>query len=389
MHFLLTTLKVAYVPRLEFVEEETLEQTRKRCKWDNDDYICRGNILNGMSDALFDVYQNVESAKELWDQLEAKYMAEDTSSKKFLVNESISVSSIIDKLPSSWKDFNHMLKHNKDELSLVQLGRHFRVEETLRMEESGKGKGKDIAGSSSVNMVEDDKNTKNKQNSNGNKRKFHDKKNDSNKKSKMMCWKCGKPGHFKVHNKFDTFHPVEDGSVLHMGDKSTKPILGLWGCRAVVRLLEPKKKKLGEKGIDCIFIGYAEHSKTYRFYVIEPNDFVSVNSVIESRDAIFDENRFFSIRRPKDIVSSSNGTQGGDLPGGTPIEIPEPRRNNRAWVAKSYGFDFQLYLVEGSRGEIVSQYSYCYSTEEDPKTFDEAMKSRDVAFWKEAVDDEI
>nr|GFC46547.1 hypothetical protein [Tanacetum cinerariifolium] len=44
-----------------------------------------------------------------------------------------------------------------------------------------------------------------------------------------------------------------------------------------------------EKGIDCIFIGYAENSKCYRFYVIEPNDYVSVNSIIESRDAIFDE----------------------------------------------------------------------------------------------------
>ncbi|GKB52029.1 zinc finger, CCHC-type containing protein [Tanacetum coccineum] len=292
MHFLLTTLKVAYVlstPRPEFVEEETLEQTRKRCKWDNDDYICRGHILNGMSDALFDVYQNVESAKELWDQLEAKYMAEDTSSKKFLVSnfnnyrmvdsrsvmeqyhellrilgqytqhglfmdESISVSSIIDKLPPSWKDFKHMLKHNKDELSLVQLGSHFRIEETLRMEESGKGKGKDIAGSSSMNMVEDDKNKKNNKNSKGKKRKFHDKKDDSNKRSKMTCWKCGKPGHFKKDCRvkknngddeiawwidsgatchackdrcwFVTFQPVEDGSVLHMGDESTKPILG-------------------------------------------------------------------------------------------------------------------------------------------------------------------
>ncbi|GKB74142.1 hypothetical protein Tco_1267916 [Tanacetum coccineum] len=89
MHFLLKTFKVGYVlrtPRPEFVEEETLEQTRKRCKWDNNDYICRGHILKDMSDALFDVYHNVESAKELWDQLEAKYMAEDTSNKKFLVS---------------------------------------------------------------------------------------------------------------------------------------------------------------------------------------------------------------------------------------------------------------------------------------------------------------
>ncbi|KAD7117163.1 hypothetical protein E3N88_04431 [Mikania micrantha] len=39
--------------------------------------------------------------------------------------------------------------------------------------------------------------------------------------------------------------------------------LRIWGCRAVVRLNEPKRKNLGEKGIDCIFIGYAEHSKAY------------------------------------------------------------------------------------------------------------------------------
>nr|GEX00941.1 hypothetical protein [Tanacetum cinerariifolium] len=271
------------------------------------------------------------------------------------------------------------------------------------MEESGKGKGKEIARSSSVNMVEDDKNKKNNKNSKGNIRKFHDKKNNSNKKPKMVRWKCRKPGHFKKdfrvkknngddeiawwidsgatchacknHCWFDTFHPVEDGSVLHMGDESTKPILGRgnvviefssgktitlfnvvvpnknnkntpyelwnkkqpnlsylrgWGCRAAVRLPEPKKKNLGEKGIDCIFIGYVEHSKTYRFYFIEPNDFISVNSVIESRHAIFDENKFSSVPRPKYIIFSSNGTQGGDLPVETLIEILEPQRSNRA-----------------------------------------------------------
>ncbi|KAJ9558651.1 hypothetical protein OSB04_013265 [Centaurea solstitialis] len=88
MHFYLTDLKVVYVlstPCPAFVENETLEQTRNRSKWENADYICRGHILNGMSDSLFDVYQNVQSAKELWDRLEAKYMAEDVSSKKFLV----------------------------------------------------------------------------------------------------------------------------------------------------------------------------------------------------------------------------------------------------------------------------------------------------------------
>ncbi|VFQ90907.1 unnamed protein product [Cuscuta campestris] len=238
MHFLLTTLKVVYVlstPMPQIMDDDTLEQTRKRCKWENDDYICRGHILNGMSDSLFDVYQNVESAKLLWDGLEEKYMAEDASSKKFLVSnfnnykmvdsrpvmeqynellrilgqfaqhnmamdESISVSSIIDKLPPSWKECKRELKHNKEEMNLVPLGTHLRIEESIRDQEGKKVK--DIAGPSSINMVEDE----------------------------------------------------------------------------------------------------------------ESNDSVGVNTVIESRDAIFDENRFSSIPRPRDMV----------LGEAKDIELPNP-----------------------------------------------------------------
>ncbi|GJS86563.1 zinc finger, CCHC-type containing protein [Tanacetum coccineum] len=77
-------------------------------------------------------------------------------------------------------------------------------------------------------------------------------------------------------------------------------------------LPDPKRKTLGEKGIDCIFVGYAESSKAYRFYVIEPNDSVSINSIIESRDAIFDENCFSSIPRPKDIIPNVQESQMDD-----------------------------------------------------------------------------
>ncbi|KAF5956145.1 hypothetical protein HYC85_009001 [Camellia sinensis] len=57
MHFLLTTLKVVYVltnPYPVEQEDETMEQTRTRTKWKNDDYICQGHILNTLSDSLFD-----------------------------------------------------------------------------------------------------------------------------------------------------------------------------------------------------------------------------------------------------------------------------------------------------------------------------------------------
>lgn len=68
-------------------ENETLDQTCERVKWENDDYICRGHILNALSDALFDVYENALTAKEVWDSLQAKYLTEDATSKKFIVGQ--------------------------------------------------------------------------------------------------------------------------------------------------------------------------------------------------------------------------------------------------------------------------------------------------------------
>ncbi|GKB86367.1 hypothetical protein Tco_0958639 [Tanacetum coccineum] len=142
MHFLLSSMNVVYVlttPILEDDKNANMDQIRRRNKWHNDDY----------------------------DSLVAKYMAEDVSSKKFLVSnftnykmtdsrpvmkqynellgilrrftqhkinmdKAIQVSFIIDKLPLSWKDFKHSLKPNKEELTLVEIGSHLRIEESLR-----------------------------------------------------------------------------------------------------------------------------------------------------------------------------------------------------------------------------------------------------------------
>ncbi|GJX26752.1 zinc finger, CCHC-type containing protein [Tanacetum coccineum] len=125
---------------------------------------------------------------------------------------------------------------------------------------------------------------------------------------------------------------------------------------AVVRLSDQKRKTLGEKGIDCIFVGYDEHSKAYR---------------------------------PNDIIPNSDESQRDDHSDDVPSETPKPRKDKRVRKAKSYGFDFQLYLVEGSRDQIGSQYSYFYSIKENPRIYNEVMQSQDAAFWKEAIDDEI
>nr|GEY98576.1 zinc finger, CCHC-type [Tanacetum cinerariifolium] len=73
-------------------------------------------------------------------------------------------------------------------------------------------------------------------------------------------------------------------------------------------------------------------------------------------------------------------------------DVPGPsthRKSTRTRKAKFFGSDFQLYLVEGTRDKTLSQREHCFIIEEDPRTLSEAMASRDVAFYKEAVQSEI
>ncbi|GKC40128.1 zinc finger, CCHC-type containing protein [Tanacetum coccineum] len=69
------------------------------------------------------------------------------------------------------------------------------------------------------------------------------------------------------------------------------------------------------------------------FYDIEPNESVFINSIIESRDAIFDENRFSSIPRPKDVIPNSDESQRDDHSNDVPSETSEPRRGCK-WIFK-------------------------------------------------------
>jgi hypothetical protein len=66
-----------------------------------------------------------------------------------------------------------------------------------------------------------------------------------------------------------------------------------WGCLAKVNVSINKKCKLGPKTVDCVFLGYAIHSVGYRFLIInsEVSD-MHVDTMMESRDAIFFENEF-------------------------------------------------------------------------------------------------
>ncbi|GJT04145.1 zinc finger, CCHC-type containing protein [Tanacetum coccineum] len=373
MHFLLTTLKVVYVlttPMPELLEDATVEAIRIRAK---------------------------DPAKELWIHGESKYMAEDSSSKKFL------------NCSFPGRIFKHTLKQVKM-ICLGQLG------SPLAHKRNPKGR-------MTVTKQEVRKllfpSVNNDRRGTGHFKRDHrsGKKNNANAGGSgkgLMQLHCGIDSGATTHVCkdrcwFKTFEPVEDGSVLYMGDEHSlikkrhfapihgkgsvaldlvflgKLLLcimccsvpkrfriihetntstlhttskngvaerknralkemvnsmlsysglseGFWGeamltaCyllnRGRRKGYRPERKTLVIKGIDCIFVDY-----------------------LKSRDAIFDENRFSSIPRPKDIIPNVQESQMDDHTDDVPNEIPEPRRGKRAKKAKSYGSDFQLYLV--------------------------------------------
>ncbi|GJU94206.1 zinc finger, CCHC-type containing protein [Tanacetum coccineum] len=378
MHFMLSCMSVVYVLTTPMPEDggddATMEQIRKRAKWDNDDYVCRGLILNGKSDSLFIVYHNDGDVVWWVDSGATVHMCKDRCW--------LNIGSA----------FMSTSKLNDSILWHARLGHvHFK-----RM--------KDMLKDGLIPAFDMD--TKK-----CNKKYFVTFIDDASR----FCYV------YLLHSKdeaLDKFKVFKTEVELQQGSQ----IKRFWTDRVgeymdtlyfqsvgiihettapytpqqnVVRLPDPKLKTLGERGIKCIFVGYAKHSKAFRFYVIEPNDSVLINSIIESRDVIFDENRFSSVPRPS--LRIPNGTEdigGSVVPEEVTEEVvqqpePELRKSKRNRTPKDFGPEFQLYLIEGTRDEVSDQHSYCFNVEDDPKTFDEAMKSQDVAFWKEAINDEM
>ncbi|XP_050151611.1 uncharacterized protein LOC126626348 [Malus sylvestris] len=175
MLFYLTTLNLSHViisespkaPEEGDIPAEILQAIEA---WTHSEFLCRNYILNALDDSLYDVYSSYKTAKDLWESLDKKYKSEVASSKKFVIGkflnykmsdtksvvkqveelqvivheldeenlglkEGFVVGSIIEKLPSNWKDFKIYLKHLTEDMSMDQLILKLRVEEDHRKNE--------------------------------------------------------------------------------------------------------------------------------------------------------------------------------------------------------------------------------------------------------------
>ncbi|GJZ75051.1 putative ribonuclease H-like domain-containing protein [Tanacetum coccineum] len=277
-------------------------------------YVLTTPIPDDGDDATVD--QNQEREQVDKDSLEAKYMAEDASSMKFLVSNLTNY---------KMSDSRPVLEQCNELLGILgRLGSNLRIEESLGLQDVTSQKGW-------LNIVNDN-----------------------------------------IGLAFMSSSKLNDSIVWHarLGHVHFKRMQDMSKDGAVVRLPNLKLKTLGERGIKCIFVGYVEHSKAFRFFVIEPNELVSINSIIESRDVIFDENRFFSVPIPRLKIPNETDDIGGLLVHEEVtkevVQQPEPelRKSKRNRTPKTFGLEFQVYLIEGTR-------------------------DKDVALWKEAINDEM
>ena len=74
---------------------------------------------------------------------------------------------------------------------------------------------------------------------------------------------------------------------------------------------------------------------------------------------------------------------------GEPSESSKLRMSKRMRKEKSFGPNFIVYFVKGSRDSSYKQKMILPNIYSDPLTYEEAMKSQDATFWKEAINDEM
>jgi hypothetical protein len=192
--------------------------------------VCRGHILNTLSDRLYDLFTTMTSPKKIWKALETKYKTEKQGTDKFIIQkyfdfkmmdnvsvldqvhelqimdhklndlsikipELFQVGAIIAKLPPSWNNYRKKLLHMAEELTLEQIGTHLRIEQESRIRESTNYVSKVNEGT--INYVLNGGVGSSKTNKSFRPNKKIVKKTNSNKDQKgRACFHCGKKGHY-------------------------------------------------------------------------------------------------------------------------------------------------------------------------------------------------
>ncbi|OMO60891.1 wall-associated receptor kinase 2-like protein [Corchorus capsularis] len=195
MAFQLTALKLYYIldPNLVALPEPTAESTEAEqnafTKRKEDTLVCRGYILNSLSDRLYDLYNSMESPRDIWTALETTYQNEKKGTDKFLslkyfefkmsdekpildqvhelqvlvsklkeleitIPDAIQIGAILSKMPPTWNDYRKKVLHSKDILTIDLFMTHLQIESENRDRDATY---LGLGGDSKVNFVTEQK----------------------------------------------------------------------------------------------------------------------------------------------------------------------------------------------------------------------------------------
>ncbi|XP_060671006.1 uncharacterized protein LOC132800761 [Ziziphus jujuba] len=165
--FYLTTLGLAVFltkdtpPSDEESDKETLMAVDA---WKNSNHLCRNYVLNGLSDALYEVYCGhfldymMVDTKPLMSQVhELQVLIQELLAKGMVIDEAFQVTAMIEKLPPSWGDFRYYLKHKRKEMDTEALVGKLQIEDDNRRSDT-----RSMKAGMKANVVEHGSSSKNK-----------------------------------------------------------------------------------------------------------------------------------------------------------------------------------------------------------------------------------
>uniref|UniRef100_A0A2N9FSN7 Retrovirus-related Pol polyprotein from transposon TNT 1-94-like beta-barrel domain-containing protein n=1 Tax=Fagus sylvatica TaxID=28930 RepID=A0A2N9FSN7_FAGSY len=399
MLFYLESIHVDFVLFNDRVPDDVLEPTRSTSirTYEKANRTCRGHILHYLSNSLFDIYCGYNSAKEIWDALKKKYSMEDAGFKKYVVgrfldykmvdekpimdqvheyqhivleilaegmkiDEAFQAAALIEKLPPSWKDYRNYLKHKKRELSMEDLVVHIRIEESNRLRDQIEHVNHDFI--YKANMVE-----------------------QKNQGKVGNVLNKGKGPNKRFRKGQDHHHP--------------KPQANLTESEVIAAVVS-KVNLVNNMTEWVVDTGATRHICS------------SKELFLNYEEATDGENVYLGDARTTRVAGKGKVflklTSGKSLALHFVLHVPDMRRNlvsgsllNKAGIKLVFDADK---LVLTRNGDFVGK-GYCYGglfvldanfdgmnniaflSEDDPKTYQEAMKSIDASFWKDAINSEL
>ncbi|KAL0301905.1 UNVERIFIED_CONTAM: hypothetical protein Sradi_6467300 [Sesamum radiatum] len=229
----MTEASTAIVTTSQTVTDSSKREDELKVKYERDNKMVKGHLLNYMTNTLSDLFVNHKSARTIWNTLESRYGGDDAGRKMYVVGkwlefqimdgksimdqvhkyenlvanvlsedmkmcEILQANVLLEKFSPSWNDYKNHLKHKKRNLALQELISHMRIEEANRL------KDKKISNSSfsiKANLVEPSETSEDRFQNKGKKlkknvqQKLHKGNDEKIQKNKCQCYCCGKTGH--------------------------------------------------------------------------------------------------------------------------------------------------------------------------------------------------